>query len=182
MGGKGRRRKEGRKKATNSVHETSSDGSGDRTENEERPVATELGDEATRNDDRKDDGKHEGEDVNPGLGRVVVANGLVQNRDIIGEDKEGATSEEGGGEDSPDGFSLGKDRDGDHGLVTEVALPEDEDDGQDAGDDEAGDDAILPGLLVATPLEGEDEGSHGAEDEDAAEPVEVESLTEDGAG
>jgi hypothetical protein len=113
----------------------------------------------------------------------VVPDGLVVDRDVVGEDKEGATGEEGGGEDSPDGFSLGENGDGDHGLVTKVALPKDEDDGQDAGDDEASDDAaVLPGLLVTTPLKGEDEGSHGAEDEDASEPVKVESLTEDGAG
>lgn len=114
-----------RRVLVDSVEKTGADGEEGRSGDEEWPVSADDTDDATRDDDGKHNGKHEGEDVDARFGGAVLAGDLVEDGEVcegkagevskgrqrteelytrtVGEDEEAETSGECVGNDGKDG-------------------------------------------------------------------------------
>jgi len=158
----------------------STDGEEEVSKSGEEMVRTTLEDPDTGGDGGDDDTNHKGHRLQTSNGRRLVLDDLEVDGEVKQDTKEGHAREEQASVGSPEVADLVQ-MNGDDGLLGDLPFGQDKDDGHgETAAQHANDDTRVPGVLVATPAQGQQDHDDGSEEKEGTEEIDTLDLVREG--
>lgn len=159
--------------------ETGADGSDGSANDQEGSVVPSSGDHSADDHGGDDGGQHHGEQLDTGLHGGGALHTLEEDGHVIHEEEESTTEEEGEQGGSQHGALL-QDLGWEGGLLANVDLGDGEENRQQTETDEQTDDAgVVPGVLVASPLEGQEKTDNRRDEQAGTDEIQLFDALQD---